>query len=575
MPGFFCSKYSKGKNIELINYDDTICKKSEMICNDVIIKRNVLDKFANDKIFIENEELAIVTDGIVLNSDDLKKKYNSNDLSAIIALMAEQDKRFFCELSGHFSGLVYYKKENRIIAYTGPLGDHAVFYYYDNVKNIFAIGSQLNYIVDYLELMDIQITEDLHGVSSFLDYGYFLDDSTFMNEIKRLYPGDYLDIDLNLQKIKIANYYTIDVEEKDISVEDAIENLDIAFCNAITRLAKKNEEYGYRNLVDLSGGMDSRAIVYTVKRLGFDNTVLMTLGQSDCNDEKVAKKISQTLGLDWYYKTLDNGKCITQIEELLFMNSGTADYLGISGGKDFLETISNHHIGIEFTGLLGDVHENTMTLEDGDCKPYLSLDRYRTSRLRPLNENTFSNRINRFKNHEMFWFYTRGMMAGMNTFLTRQNFVEPATPFGDKEFIDALFAISWKERTTRKIVFRWMEEKYPDAIKLPYATTGISTKNDLAWYNVMKRRIKYYSKKALCDIKIKPVPNNMNPIDYWLKNNTNLSLFVNDYFQKNIKGISASDEVKNRIKDLFINANNFNDKRVALSAIAYYKLFFR
>ena len=65
------------------------------------------------------------------------------------------------------------------------------------------------------------------------------------------------------------------MEEKDIPVEDAIENLDIAFCNAITRLVKKNEEYGYKNLADLSGGLDSRVIVYTLKRLGFDNTCLL------------------------------------------------------------------------------------------------------------------------------------------------------------------------------------------------------------------------------------------------------------------------------------------------------------
>ena len=546
-----------------------------MVCGELTIKRNILNSFINDKLFFENEEIAVATDGIILNSNKLLEKYEKNTLTELVELLAITNKNFFSEFEGTFSGCVYYKCENKIVAFTGPLGDHAVFYFYNEQLNCFALGSQLNYVVDYLEKIGIKMNEDLHGISCFIDYGYFIDDSTGIKEVKRIYPGDYIEIDLNNKKIEVNSYYKINVKEKDVPLDEAIENIDRAFCNAISRLANKNIEYGYKNLLDLSGGMDSRAICYTAKRLGYEDTFMITYSQSNSNEEKIAKKIATNLGFDWYYKILDNGKCVTQIEDLMFMNSGTAYYIGITGGKDFLEILNNHKVGIEFTGLLGDVKENTMTLEDGENPPSLLNPRYRTSKLRQLNKNTYSNRINEFKTHEIFWFYTRGMLAGMSTFLTRQNFVEPATPFGDKEFIEPFFSIPWKQRTENNILLLWMEKKYPEAIRIPYAATGISVKNDSAWYNVFKRRTKYYSKKILCKINKKPVVNDMNPVDYWLSNKEELVVFINDYYENNFNNIKASIEIKKRIEDLFVNASCFNDKMIALSAIAYYKLYLR
>lgn len=575
MPGFFAANCNDKEKIKLVNYCESNCLKGEMVCGELTIKRNILNSFINDKLFFENEEIAVATDGIILNSNKLLEKYEKNTLTELVELLAITNKNFFSEFEGTFSGCVYYKCENKIVAFTGPLGDHAIFYYYNDKKNLFAIGSQLNYIVDYLKFMNIPTTEDVHGISCFLDYGYFIDDSTCINEIKRLYPGDFIVVDLENKKAIIDSYYKIDVPEKTYTIDEAIENIDIAFCNAISRLANKNREYGYKNLLDLSGGMDSRAICYTAKRLGYEDTFMITYSQSNSNEEKIAKKIATNLGFDWYYKILDNGKCVTQIEDLMFMNSGTAYYIGITGGKDFLEILNNHKVGIEFTGLLGDVKENTMTLEDGENPPSLLNPRYRTSKLRQLNKNTYSNRINEFKTHEIFWFYTRGMLAGMSTFLTRQNFVEPATPFGDKEFIETFFSIPWKQRTENNILLLWMEKKYPEAIRIPYAATGISVKNDFAWYNVFKRRTKYYSKKILCKINKKPVVNDMNPVDYWLSNKEELVVFINDYYENNFNNIKASIEIKKRIEDLFVNASCFNDKMIALSAIAYYKLYLR
>ena len=575
MPGFFAANCNDKEKIKLVNYCESNCLKGEMVCGELTIKRNILNSFINDKLFFENEEIAVATDGIILNSNKLLEKYEKNTLTELVELLAITNKNFFSEFEGTFSGCVYYKCENKIVAFTGPLGDHAVFYFYNEQLNCFALGSQLNYVVDYLEKIGIKMNEDLHGISCFIDYGYFIDDSTGIKEVKRIYPGDYIEIDLNNKKIEVNSYYKINVKEKDVPLDEAIENIDIAFCNAISRLANKNREYGYKNLLDLSGGMDSRAICYTAKRLGYEDTFMITYSQSNSNEEKIAKKIATNLGFDWYYKILDNGKCVTQIEDLMFMNSGTAYYIGITGGKDFLEILNNHKVGIEFTGLLGDVKENTMTLEDGENPPSLLNPRYRTSKLRQLNKNTYSNRINEFKTHEIFWFYTRGMLAGMSTFLTRQNFVEPATPFGDKEFIETFFSIPWKQRTENNILLLWMEKKYPEAIRIPYAATGISVKNDSAWYNVFKRRTKYYSKKILCKINKKPVVNDMNPVDYWLSNKEELVVFINDYYENNFNNIKASIEIKKRIEDLFVNASCFNDKMIALSAIAYYKLYLR
>lgn len=573
MPGFFASNINSANQFDIKKHTENRMIHDCIFYKDLCIKEQVLDTFANDRVFVETENLIIATYGIIYNSNELISEVNANSLSEAMVKLSLKDELFFNKIDGSCSGLVFYKKSNKIVCFTSRLGDKAIFYYFNKENGEFVIGSQMYYVTDFLKETGRNRSEDFHGISNFLSFGYFIDSSTGVNEIKRLYPGDYMIISEN--NCYVETYYLADIDEKKSSIDEYINRLDNAFCSALRKIVKKNNEYGYKTIVDISGGLDTRVICYALKKLNLmEDAIAISYGQSDCYDQKIAQQIASQLEIDLYYKYLDTGSCLRDIDELILLNNGVSYYYGITGGKDFLKVLNNQVVGLEITGLLGDMKDSSMVVIDGDKAPNINLEQYRTTKAIPFDKkNVYCNEIGRFKRHELYWLYCRGMMAGMSTFFIRQNYVEPVTPFGDIEFLEAYLSIPWKERVEKKILLKWLAKEYPESVKIPYATTGISIMNADSMLNKTKRRILFYSRKIICRLLNKPLPYNMNPVDYWLANNKELSLYLDNYYSETIKSINMDDSVKEKVKLLYEKPIVFNDKGVALSILAYYKTY--
>ena len=572
MPGFFITNIESQDSFELNNYCQEKCIRDEIQFKNVTVKRNILNAFTKDKIFFENNQYILLTDGVIFDTEKLLDQTKTSDIKDALLSIAENEEKFFESINGHCSGALYYKNEDKWVIFTNPLGDRAIFYYYNNGEYI--IGSQLNYVTDYMKLVGISRNVDRHGISCLMDFGYFIDNSTCIKNIKRLYPGEYLVI--NESACITRQYYIAEFEEKAISLEDAIESLDTAFCRAVKRIADKNLEYGYKNLLDISGGLDSRIICYTMKRLGYNNSIMITYSQSNSHEEKITKSISQKLDFELYHKILDNGKCIKDIDELVFMNSGVSYYYGITGGKDFLEVLDNRILGMEFTGVLGDIYDGSMLTENGLSKPTIESDKYRASKLNSIDKkNSYSTYINKFKKNDTFWLYTRGMLAGLSTFLIRQNFIEPVTPFGDKDFLRCYLSIPWEMRVKDRVLFKWFLNKYPSAAQIRYAATGLKPINHSSKFSKVKYRLLLYIKKGWSLLQGKPLPNNMNPVKFWLKANEDLIPYIDNYFYTEMEACSLSQEIKSKLYSLYNDNSDFNNKAVALTVVAYSKLFIK
>lgn len=68
-----------------------------------------------------------------------------------------------------------------------------------------------------------------------------------------------------------------------------------SFKNAIKRAFEKDLEYGYKHLVALSGGLDSRMTAWVAHTMGYTNMLNYTFSQTDYLDEKVPKQITDKL----------------------------------------------------------------------------------------------------------------------------------------------------------------------------------------------------------------------------------------------------------------------------------------
>lgn len=349
--------------------------------------------------------------------------------------------------------------------------------------------------------------------------------------------------------------------------------LDEKFRKAIKRGLDKNEEYGYTGIIDISGGADSRINAYVARDLGSKNEIMLHYSQSGSYEETISKKIAQELNYQYYYNALDDAGFMMDVDEIIAMNSGTGYYCGITGGKRALQQLSGKTMGIEFTGLLGDIYDGAMLTIDGEIAPTLAYDRYRLTSVVNLDEMSI-NTLDRFTTNNAFWLYTRGMLCGMSTFMTRQNYVEPYTPHGDVDFMEVCASIPWKRRVFDRLQLRWMSEYYPAAMKHPYSATGMSLALEFCPMAFLVR--KFNAARNLLSYKLTGSSRfNMNPFAYWVQKKSWLSDFVEEYYCASMKELTKSDliscELLKKIEQAYVQPGFA--KYVVLSLLSSIKQF--
>ena len=566
MPGFRVTNFDT--EVSLKNYESGRCIQDIIIHENWFLKRNTLNKFIDDKLFVETDEFIILLEGIIYNKKKLEQTTNSHAFSdAVQTLLKTNIKELLKKLDGIFSGAVLYKKENRLIIFTSLLGEKAVFYYWKHGR--FIAGSQLNYITDILKHLDIRYEADLSALSQFLAYGSYIDTSTCAVDIKRLYPGTYLELYDNI--LSIQEYNKIEfLQRQGVSEHEWIEMLDTAFLRSVKKVIEKNKEYGFCSLVDISGGLDSRMIACTAERLSHDDILLDSYGESGCDDVKIAEKIAHMLKLPLIFRSTDNAECMLTADQNIQMNNGAAIYYGITGGKDMLEMLDRQSFGMELTGLLGDVFDGSMVITYPDGEIDADYSRFRCSSVLKYGEQfdfpiLEEKRFNKYKN-ELFWFHARGMLFGMSSYFIRQNFTEVASPFGDMEFLKVYLSIPWQIRVKGHLLRKWLIKKYPSMGDIKYANEGITVKDSLKRIGKIKERIQV-TKRKIALIKQKK-PMGMNDISFWYRTNKKFKEYITTYYLDNIEKVNG--EIKNKVNDLY-RSREVRDKLLAISVLAIYK----
>ena len=521
MSGFYFTNLTPLPEVALVR-DRSWLLVEKMAYSPFTAYRVIRNQFLKDKLFLQDEDRLLISESVIMNLCELKEQYNSSSLEELVSLLLKETPLFFTRFIGMFSGVFYDKKSKRMLVFTDQLGNNPVFYYYQNGQLI--LGSELIWVTETMKANGIPREVDENAVRQFLTLGCFPDGDVYVKHVHRIYPGEYLEI--TEESFDVKQYHRFSEEPRIISVEEAVQKLDTAFRNAMCRGIKKNAEYGYTNLIDISGGADSRMIAVTAKALGCQNVILNTFAQSGSFDFTISQEIASRLDYEYVFSALDDAQFLKDIDPILLLNSGTAYYCGITGGYRMVQMMADRNVGLEYTGLLGDVHDSAMTVSNGDGPPSLS---FKMSKLHDTDMIHFDS-LGKFKTHEMYWYYTRGMVCGMSTFLTRQNYVEPFTPFGDLEFASVWHSIPWSFRVKEKIGLQWISRVYPSYAKIPYSHTGLSLQAELKPYSsllcpfyrvlyVMKRKLTGKDKRA------------MNPFKRWEKEKPWLLPYLNKYFQ--------------------------------------------
>ncbi|MEG0997405.1 MAG: hypothetical protein RSF13_00025 [Clostridiales bacterium] len=567
MPGFFI--VNKSTEFKIANYDNTRCCYNSMKYDNWDIQRNTLNKFIDDKIFLQDENYIIITEGVILNKKQLLEKYNCSNLFELIIVMQKNKTEFYKDFRGSFSGAIYDKNKHEWNVYTNHYGDNAIFYYNNNGISI--IASDINYIINYLKNNHIKYTMDENALYYILTYAFMGDDSTIVSEIKRLAPGSVITLNYN-GLCEIREYYRLSKNKYNLSNwsdEKIVNRLDELFRNAIKLEYDKDLEYGYEHLSDLSAGLDSRMNVWVAHEMEYHNMTNITYAQTGSADENIPKQIAKALNTKHIFYSLDNAECIMDIDGNVLMTGGAVAYYTITGGRIVLENLDKNKFGIEHTGQIGDVVIGTFLKSPSEYTKNVVGGMYSDV----LSGKITDNPLDKYEDYEQYMMYVRGFRGALSSHFIRRNFVEVASPFLNIEFLEFCFSIPIEKRIGHKIYFKWVKTKYPQAAKFIW---GDSMVNLFApkWLSFLYKVIYKGPNKILRIFKKDNAkPTGMNPMNYWYLKNNNLKNYLDSYYKDNISNPKISQSLKEDMQHLY-NSDSVLSKGQVLTVLSIIKQYF-
>lgn len=554
------------------------------------LERRVVNKFIDDKVFLDDPDVVILIEGVVLNNHQLMAKYSSDDWGNCIKLMYLQSgEAFFNEFRGSFSGVFYDKREDKWLIFTDHIGDKQVFY--TKTPDGYLFGSEIGFLVEARKKNDLQVSIDETGCYMALTHGFCIDDKTLVNEVHKLIAGHYYKVTPN--GFSVCRYHQFDnTADEQLTEEEAIEGIDRLFRNAVKLQFEKDREYGYRHLACLSGGLDSRMTVWVSHQMGYTNQLNITFSQSGYLDFSVAQQIAIDLHHDWLFKPLDGGDSIDLIDDVTPITYGSANFFGLAHGKSMEDLINYEPFGIIHTGQIGDSIIGTFFKKNVFNPEYkLGQSAYSVELIERLTDYQIQED---YKNEEIFCLYSRAFTGANQGLLTFQENSESCSPFIDVDFLEYCYKIPLKLRYGHRIYFDWILQKYPEAAEYVWEHTGEKIKplenKDLKYAEIMGKRfpvpgnpefLRWLKGSVLRRLGIRKKgqktstpelasKNNMNPVDYWYRTNPHLKEFMDNYWEDN-KYLIPEGQLKEDMTHLYKDCVLY-DKLQCLSVLSAMKL---
>jgi len=572
MPGFACVIAKHGNSTALEIECDSLCPVEfrKTIGSDYSVYQYVSTKFADDKIFTEDEDIFVLLDGIVLNFQTLQKQAAAADyFQTIKSLYQVRQDTFMKELRGDFSGILYDKRKQEWLIFTNQTGTKPLFYYQD--ESTFVFGSALPLVVQVLQKLGRKYTLDVLGCYFLLTYGFMLEDYTLIQEVKKLPPGNFLHVEN--QQLQVHTYHRFQnaILTRD-SQEEIIANLDHLFKKAVSLEYEKDREYGYEHVATLSGGLDSRMNVCMAWEMGFRPILNLTFSQSDYLEEKIAKKISSEIGMDFLFYALDNGNYLVHtLSEAVRANGGLVFYSGAAHALSFCKLLNFEGLGMIHSGQLGDAFLGTYLSKPQHVKPECTSGAV-SARLFDKISSEAQEIANNYDSEELFIMHNRGFNGVVNGFWMVHAFTEAVSPFLDVELIEYALRIPPDLRFEEKIYLEWIRQKCPLVAKYRWEKTGKKITAGEAYLKIIKFSNKV-KRKILRDFLKVTLRKSMNPFQYWYETNKNLKIYMDDYFQQNLFRLDPYPEFQRDAEHLY-HSGTSTEKTQVMTLLEALKLYF-
>lgn len=239
--------------------------------------------------------LKITFNGEIYNFEDIKQElivlgYNfetTSDTEVLIKGYSEWGKEILPKLNGMFAFVIYDSQKNTIFCARDRVGVKPFFYFWNEGK--FEICSQLRPLINSKSKVSNE------AVSMYLDCGYVPSPYSIIDDVFKLPPGNFMEIDLNKGTNTVTEYWNLKpIVIRNISYDEAKKELHELLIDAVKIRMQSDVPLGSF----LSGGIDSALVSAISSEISDIPINTFTIGFEDpkYDESKVAKQFSQIIG---------------------------------------------------------------------------------------------------------------------------------------------------------------------------------------------------------------------------------------------------------------------------------------
>lgn len=517
--GFMYNNYSNNaileKMIDSIKHEP-FYKVDKYVNSSLGIARVHLNVFnpESQPIFNENGSLCIFFDGKIYDyEDDMDKleregyKFKfKNDAEYCLHSFEEYGVNFVEKLNGSFVFIIYNLEEEKIFIFNDRYGLRPLYY---SCNNNIIFASEAKAILKYPKF---EKKLKYESVVDWFTFGKVLGDKTFFEGIKVLPPASIMVYDGD--SLSMKNYWDFNYKpDYGKSEEEFVDELISTFKNAVKIRMKDNYRYG----LTLSGGLDSRVVLAAMSANGRNDIFSFTFGPSDCDEVKIAKKVTDKVRTKNITLDITPEMIIENAQKAVFYSDGM-NYLGVS----FIPVLFNvmrDYIDVCFDGFaldmtLGGSFLDKRLFNDGEDVLNLLFERSRLFSDKELEElfigdfnaykpkKKFKNEFNKIrgknkankadifvlKNH-VRRFTTMGHVLSRTT-------METSVSTFDNNLIDLISKIPPELRVNHRVYRKFLMKLSPSLARLPYDNTMIRADAPLilwaigTYYQIKKEEFK-------------------------------------------------------------------------------------
>lgn len=572
MAGFYGAFLKNfGKESEL--HFDLSLRNTDAIQNDIrdtksAIGRSVLNKLSKDRFFITKNDITICFEGINLSE-------NINLFTDFFNAYLHRGINFVKDLQGSFSGFVYDRKLKKIFLFNDHLSTKNIFYFISNEGFVFS--SELLALASFLKSQQISYTLDSDAVYMMALYGFLLEDSTYIKEVKKLPFGSILIYDLESRKMNIDKYYHFSSEKKVIKYSDAIERINTLVEKSVSQIWNKSSAYAPKHISFLSGGMDARTNIIIAKNLGFQDIRTITFGQSNSKDVKYAQQISSGEKLDGFQRFLDHPNYLFEdiVENYIKPNDGLMMYQTSAHSSSTLKSIDTTSFPLIHTGQIGDLLFGSFAKENYDFFKNRASIGYTGF----VKESRFLDKIaclpdilKKYQEvgYEVYTYEQRVINATLVGDRSLNNVIDNYSPFFDRELINLCLSLPNKFKTNQMIYFDWLKKHHPRVLDYPW--DKINMKPNSKFKIVGGMFIKKYVNGAKKYFGLEY--DSMNPYHIWLKDKLLMERLDGIFLEESENSILPR-EIIDDFKEIYNNnIFEYRNKFAVITALIATRLYF-